>query len=186
MKKFLTLAVVAVASVFGASADSLYLGGSIGFMHNEVKGSKTNNFSIIPEIGYNINDSWAVGTTIGYTLTGYCNANHTDHTFDFNPYARWSFFRTDSNKVQLFVDGTVGIGLVRSSYENYATKGVSYQFGFKPGVAFNVTDNFSLVAHFGFLGYKGANDNAFAAGRPREAGFFLNGNDLNLGFYYTF
>ena len=50
MKKILTLALVAVASVFGASAGDGYVGGSIGFMHNETKGSQTNEFTILPEM----------------------------------------------------------------------------------------------------------------------------------------
>lgn len=194
MKKFLTLAVLAVASVFSATAGNLYLGGNVGFMHKEsasgegnpLNFDKVNEFTILPEIGYNLNNSWSFGTTIGYSLTGFCNTGVSYHSFEFNPYARWTFLRTSNNLVQLFVDGTVGFGIGRFDDGNNNESAITYQIGLKPGVAFNVTEHFSIVAHVGFLGYKGADDNAYAAGKPRQGGLFVNGNDLTLGFYYNF
>ncbi|MDE7180825.1 MAG: porin family protein [Muribaculaceae bacterium] len=188
MKKFFTLAVIAVASVFGASAGDGYIGGSIGFMHNEENDSPaTNQFTILPEIGYNFNKTWAVGTTIGYTYTHFNGYDANLHLFEFNPYARWSFFRSSNNLVQLFVDGGAGIGLGSFDVDgDDSHTAVTWNIGLRPGVAFNVTKNFSVVAHVGFLGYKGANNAAFDGGEPRQGGVFLNGNDLTLGFYYNF
>lgn len=186
MKKFLTLAVVAVASVFGATAGNLYIGGNVGFMHYEKDTYKANEFSILPEIGYNLNNTWSLGTTIGYSITGYCNTGVSYHSFEFNPYARWTFLRTSNNLVQLFVDGTVGFGVGRVDDGGKNESAITYVFGLKPGVAFNVTDHFSVVAHLGFLGYRGADDNAYAQGEPRYGGLSVSGNDLMLGFYYNF
>ena len=168
MKKFFTLAVIAIASVFGASAGDGYIGGSIGFMHNEKKGEPaTNNFTILPEIGYNFNKTWAVGTTIGYDYTHYNGMDANLHMFEFNPYARFTFFRTSNNLVQLYVDGGAGIGVGSFDQKGYDSH---------TAVTWNV----------GFLGYKGANNAAFDGGKERKGGFFLDGNDLTLGFYYSF
>lgn len=188
MKKLFTLAIVAVASVFGASAGNGYVGGSIGFMHEETKAGATNNFNILPELGYNINNNWAVGTTIGYDYTHFNGKSTELHLFEFNPYARYSFYRSGNNLVQLFVDGGAGIGLGKYDYGKHddGHTAVTWNVGFRPGVAFNVTNNFSIVAHVGFLGYKGANNAAFDGGKARKGGVFLNGNDLTLGFYYNF
>lgn len=189
MKKILTLAVVAIASVFGASAGDGYIGGSIGYWHNEETGKvSTNAFTILPELGYNFNDRWAIGTTIGYDYTHWCGTDTDLHLFEFNPYARFTYFRSSNNLVQLFVDGGAGIGVGSYDYGNgnESSTAVTWNVGFRPGVAFNFTNNFSLVAHIGFLGYKGANNAAFAAECPREGGLFLNSNDLSLGFYYNF
>lgn len=83
---------MAVAAI-AAKADGLYVGGNVGFMHQDQQTEygkvSTNEFSIIPEIGYNFNKSWAIGTTIGYDYTHW-NGTDTDlHMFEFNPYARW-------------------------------------------------------------------------------------------------
>ena len=53
MKKFFTLTTVALASVFGAQAGDGFIGGRLGFEHNETKEEQTNQFTILPELGYN-------------------------------------------------------------------------------------------------------------------------------------
>ena len=193
MKKFLTLAVVAVASAFGASAGDGYIGGAIGFMHNEGynatfdANATTNQFTILPEFGYNFNSQWAIGTTIGYDYTHFCGWDTDVHMFEFNPYARFTYFRTSNNLVQLFIDGGVVVGLGSVDYgDDDSDTAVTWNVGFRPGVAFNFTDKFSVVAHVGFLGYQGANNAAFDAGYPRKGGISFDTRDLTLGFYYNF
>lgn len=187
MKKILTLALVAIASVFGANAEDIYVGGSLGFMHNDEKGTMTNEFKILPEIGYNFNSRWAVGTTIGYDYIHMCGNDTDIHVFGLDPYARFTYFRTSNNLVQLFVDGGVGIGLGAVDYgDDDSDTLVTWNIGFRPGVAFNFTDKFSVVAHIGFLGYQGANNTAYDAGIPRKGGISFDTNDLTLGFYYNF
>ena len=68
MKKiFMTLAAVCFAATMNAQ---VYVGGSLGFnawSSQENAGDRSETtFKIMPEIGYNINDSWAIGTVIGY------------------------------------------------------------------------------------------------------------------------
>lgn len=192
MKKIFAIVALAIASVCGVAnaEDGLYVGGSLGFWHTH-SGEKpndhsTNQFQILPEIGYNLNETWAVGTTIGWDYSHRCNQKYSYNIFVFNPYARWTAFRT--GKVQFFVDGTVGIGAGRASYKG--DKGehtaVTWNVGLRPGMAFNVNKHVSLVAHVGFLGYKGANNAALSAGKVREGGLMLDGNDLTLGFYWNF
>lgn len=107
--------------------------------------------------------------------------------FEFNPYARFTYFRTSNNLVQLFIDGGVGVGLGSVDYgDDDSDTAVTWNVGFRPGVAFNFTDKFSVVAHVGFLGYQGANNAAFDAGYPRKGGISFDTRDLTLGFYYNF
>lgn len=191
MKKILTLAVVALAGVLGANAENWYVGGNVGFWHESGNGSEasTNELYIQPEIGYNFNQTWAVGVGIGYDYKHYCGTKTSDNYFNFNPYARWSYFRTSNNLVQLFVDGTVGIGAGSrdvdvDGYKSHTA--FTWEIGLRPGVAFNLTNKFSVVAHLGFLGYQGANNTAKAMGHHNMAGLRLSSNDLTLGFYYNF
>lgn len=176
-----------MASVFGANAGDGYIGGSLGFQHKEESGKpQTNQFTILPEIGYNLNSQWAIGTTIGYTYTHQCGVKISEHLFQFDPYARFTYFRTGNNLVQLFVDGGAGIGVGSVDYDGHdSDTAVTWNVGLRPGVAFNFTDNFSVVAHVGFVGYEGANRAAFA-NHPRRGGIMFDTRDLTLGFYFNF
>jgi hypothetical protein len=199
MKKILTLAVVAIASAFGVNAENWYVGGNFGIWHdsdssvslldNQAVGTSSNAFYIQPEIGYNFNSQWAVGLGIGYEYKHYCGTKTSDNFFNFNPYARWSYFRTSNNLVQLFIDGTVGFGAgVRDvdvdGYDSHTA--CTWEVGFRPGVAFNLTDRFSIVAHLGFLGYQGANHTAEKMGKHNAGGLDLSTENLTLGFFFNF
>lgn len=166
----------------GASAQ-WYTGGSLGFGQSKTDGVKTTEFSISPEVGYNFSEAWAFG---GVLDLGYSKTEGIKTTLiKVNPYARYTFFKSDI--VSLFVDGTVGLGFGWSKAGGHKSDTVvAYTLGFKPGVAFNFTENFSLVAHVGFLGYEGGNDAYTDAHNPEKWGLHLNGNNLQLGFYYTF
>lgn len=98
MKKIFAIAALAVASVFGtANAGNGYIGGSIGYMHesgnvslfNQSTRATINTFNILPELGYNFNDKWAIGTTIGYEYKHFNHYKVNSHMFEFNPYARF-------------------------------------------------------------------------------------------------
>ncbi len=186
MKKLLMCATLAVAAVC-ASAQGLYVGGSLGFWHESTNQASTNQLTILPEVGYGINDKISVGAEFGYDYTHLCGRKISVSLFELNPYVRYTFFRGEDNFVNLFVDGTVGVGAGWASYENENSKtALIYQVGLRPGLALNFNDHFSFVTHIGMLGYKGADDNARLAGYKSEGGLLLNGNALTFGFYYTF
>lgn len=187
MKKVILFAVMAVAAMC-AKAEGLYVGGQVGFWHGTTDNvGRTNQMTILPEIGYNLSEKWAIGTQIGYDYTHICNAKTSVNLFQFNPYARWTFFKSESNFVNLFVDGTVGVGAGWASYDGDSSDtAVTYQVGLRPGIALNFDEHFSFVAHVGMLGYQGANDEAKLAGYTTEGGLLLNGNNLTFGFLYKF
>ena len=71
MKKiFMTLVAVCFAATMNAQ---VYVGGSLGFnawSSQENAGDRSETtFKIMPEIGYNINDSWAIGTCQKLVIT---------------------------------------------------------------------------------------------------------------------
>ncbi len=181
MKKFL-LAAVAIFATLTASAQ-LYVGGSFGLNRNTTE--NTTVFNIEPEIGYNFNDTWSFGATIGYGYN-YNDGLKTD-VFEISPYARWNFFSCVDNRLKLFVDGGFGIGGGKSKFEdNSSDTVVLFNIGFKPGVSFALNEHFSLVTHLGFFGYEGGNDAAKDAKFPEKFGIDLSSLNLTFGFYYTF
>ncbi len=180
MKKILmTLAAVCVAATMNAQ---VYVGGNIGFATSSYDGNSTTVWSLLPEIGYNLNEKWAVGTVIGYgeaRVKAKGASADKVKKFQVAPYARYTFVKWE--KVNLFVDGTVGY-----QHENYGgVKTNTFGIGFKPGVAVNLNDRLSFVAHVGFLGY----ENEKVKGDDKSTNSFglnLNGNNLTFGMYYNF
>lgn len=186
MKKILAFAVVAIMTL-SASAQNWYVGGSLGVgkvtVGTDDDKTSTTAISVIPEVGYNFNENWAAGTSIGVTHTSNDGVKYT--AFEIAPYVRYTYFR--ASIVSLFVDGGVGFSTGKAKYGDVSSESTTtFEVGFKPGVALTINENFGFVAHVGFLGYKGANDAAKSVGRPESWGLNLDGNDLSIGFYYNF
>lgn len=159
----------------------LYVGGELGAWRDGTDAITT--VKILPEIGYNLNEKVAVGTTFGWSHIH--KSGVSNNLFVLNPYARYTFFK--SGIVGIFCDGTVGFGAGRTSWDGgHSDTAWTWNIGLRPGVSFKCSDAFSVVAHFGFLGYYGANDAAKAAGHADEWGLNFSGNNIALSFYYNF
>ena len=103
MKKGLLLVVVMLATI-AVKAQDIYVGGSLNVWRNST--GNTTSFKIAPEIGYNFNETWALGAELAY---GHEYANKVSmNSFDFAPYIRFSYY--ESGIVRLFLDGTASIG----------------------------------------------------------------------------
>ncbi len=66
MKKFLLMTVMAIMTL-GASAQNWYAGGQLTFGRttDSASGVKSTQVTILPEVGYNISDNFAVGSVLG-------------------------------------------------------------------------------------------------------------------------
>lgn len=171
MKKILLLAVVLLATV-AVKAQEIYVGGTLNVWRNSTE--NTTSFKIAPEIGYNINETWAVGAELGFARE--YNNGMSVNAFSIAPYIRWSYYQNDV--VRLFLDGTAGIGVVKVKDGDTSKIG---EVGFRPGVAIKLNDHFSFIAKYGFLGYQ---RNVNTAGD--SFGLALSSEDLSIGFHYEF
>lgn len=160
----------------------VYVGGSFAFeawSSQKLAGDKSETvFKLMPEIGYNLNNEWAIGTVIGYQSDKFNGVNGvSESAFSIAPYARYTF--TKLGKVNLFVDG--GISFTSASKADWTELAI----GFEPGLAINLTDNLSFVSHIGFIGYDLLNpdgdDNNIS-----KFGLSLDGTDISFGLYYNF
>ncbi|MDE6684276.1 MAG: outer membrane beta-barrel protein [Duncaniella sp.] len=179
MKKFLLMAAMAVMSL-GASAQDWYAGGQLTFGRTteQPSGVKSTQVTVLPEIGYNLTDNFAVGSVLGVS---YRKSGGEEKTvFKVNPYARYSYFKND--RVSLFVDGGVDFGIGRAK----GSTAVEYGIGLRPGISYNISQKLSLVAHVGFLGYQSGNRPAKHNGAAENWGLDLNSNNLMFGLYYNF
>lgn len=180
MKKLFSL--IAVAFVAMSVNAQVYVGGSLGIdawssQKNAGDRSET-TFTILPEVGYNLNDEWAVGTVIGYVSDKWTGVNGiSESAFTFNPYARYTYLK--AGKVSFFVDG--GVDFTTASKADWNELAI----GLKPGLAVSLSDNISFVSHLGFIGYDVYNpdgdDNNIS-----KFGLDLSGNNLTFGLYFNF
>ena len=180
MKKILMTMVAAFATV--SMQAQVYIGGSAAieaWSTQKLAGDKSETvFKIMPEIGYNLTDKWAIGTLIGYQNDKVKGVNGmSESAFSIAPYARYTFSKL--GKVNLFVDG--GIGFTSASKADWT----EINIGFTPGLAVNLTDNLSFVSHIGFIGWDQYNpdgdDNNIS-----KFGLSLDSMDLTFGLYYNF
>ena len=175
MKKIVMMAVMAVAAV-SANAQ-VWVGGEVGFntSTNTVKISDvsvdktTNNFVLAPEVGYNLNEKWAVAMKLGFIHSDN-NAEVTElinnsgvfpfnlkstatNAFSINPYARYTFVK--AGNFSFFVDGGVGYASVHvNGMSDYCNNINQFNVGINPGVTYAVSPKVSLVAHVGDLSYQ--------------------------------
>ncbi len=179
MKKILLMAAFAVATL-SANAQ-VWVGGALGFNYENTKDvKKVTSFNIAPEVGYNLDENWAIALSLDF---GY--ANHKPEIgdsygvtdFTVAPYVRYTFAR--AGVANFFLDGGFGIGTSKVEDQDANT---NWHIGIRPGVAFNITDHVSFVGTTGFLGYRHQD----AAHDINSFGFNANNQLLSVGFYYTF
>ena len=179
MKKILMTMVAAVIAV-SASAQ-VYLGGTLGIGVSKVKGGdEVTTYKVLPEIGYNFNDNWAVGTVVGWGKGNPVSVQDAlgtpDKYFTVSPYVRYTFLH--SKYVDLFVDGGFG-------YTHYKGDTNVWEVGAKPGVAINFNRHFTFLAKVGFAGWK--NEKNKDGGVDNQAwGASFDQNNLSFGVDYNF
>lgn len=171
MKKIVLLLFVAIATL-SVKAQDIYMGGNFSLWHND--DADNTAFTIAPEIGYNLDEKWALGVTLGFKHES--ESDISVNTFMIEPYARFSYY--ENKIVRLFVDG--GFGFATSKMED-ADAVNGFEIGIKPGIAIKLNQHFSLIAKCGFLGYQ---DDYSEAGSA--FGLKLGSEDLSFGFHYEF
>ena len=157
MKKILVI--LALSLVALSAKAQVYVGGSLAFAGS----GKAAAFTIAPEAGYNFDDNMAAGLSLGLGLAKGMTALSID------PYFRYYF--AELGPVRFFGDGHFNFthNMV-SGQAGESTWGI----GVRPGVAVNLTDSWSIVAHVARLGYY-------------EGAFSFNLNTgSSIGVFYAF
>ncbi len=183
MKKIMmTLAAIAVAATMNAQ---VYVGGSLGFSYDKQDEAKNTDWTVLPEIGYNLDDNFAVGMVIGFTSgknTSAAGIETKTSSFKINPYLRYTFVKFD--KVNVFVDG--GLYYQFQKYGDAdAAKYNNFGVNIQPGVAVNLNDKLSFVSHFGMLGWSTSKSKADGAKAKNSIDINLH-SAVSFGLYYNF
>lgn len=102
MKKIILMAVMSVMTLT-AAAQNLFVGGSVAAWRNH--DDKVTTITIAPEVGYNLNSNWVIGTVLGWTNIH--RSEITGNLVDFDPYARYTFFKKGMVSSSLTVVSTL-------------------------------------------------------------------------------
>ena len=188
MKKIILSLMVAFCSL--AANAQVYVGGEAGLWRNP--DNNNTDFTIRPEIGYELSDKWDIGLSIGYAHNYDGNKKHTKYnklnSFDVNPYARWTFAKL--GPVNLFLEVGFGVETYKAKTGNDDIEvkedaHTAWNIGVKPGLSIDVAKHLQFITHVGFLGYRDSDDH-YNDHKGDGFGFNLNSNDLTIGLLYQF
>ena len=178
MKKILfTLALAAFALTANAQ---IVIGGELGFHHDGahddnytmINSNASTTLTIMPKIGYQLNDKMQVGANLGWSYTytrNYAGADntytsHPESTFEFTPYLRYNL--TKWKNFTVFCEALLGISIHPES-SNYSYLNGSAVAGFPakrgdnwtrfglnviPGLNSAITEKISMDVYVNLLG----------------------------------
>lgn len=128
---------------------SWFVGGVASFWVNS--DAKTTSLEFNPELGYFLNDSWAVGLIAGYGLESHEAAGEKllQHEVSLSPFVRYYYLH--KGPFNLYLDGNVGY--------NYEIHGGGdghhgFEVGLRPGACLDLAEGLCLCMRLGFLGYR--------------------------------
>lgn len=144
-KLLLTLVLI----VMGISAQArFYAGGTLGIdvinLHDGASDTQT-ALGIAPEVGYNINDTWAIGAQIGF---GVVSNGSSITSVKIMPYVRNTF--ASVGMVDFF--GELGMGYANQSSGGFGESG--FVSAVRPGMAINFSKKFAVIARTNLLRYE--------------------------------
>ncbi|MBO7120399.1 MAG: outer membrane beta-barrel protein [Bacteroidaceae bacterium] len=219
MKRIL-LAVLLLAGVSAMQAQEskFYVGGTFGFTWSKVNmgGDDMSGASvkIMPEFGYNLNDKFALGVSLGYsrgyaafggidfndfkslanTVLGTASDVASDdaaklNSFRFAPYVRYTFWQP--GKLKFFVEGSMGyvhVGVSGDQVDDQLGGEPAlnvFELNIRPGLSFDVSKHFTLQAKVGSLGYIFGKEKQSEA-KIHRFGFDVDTYNILLGMNYNF
>ena len=160
MRKFI-LALVAISFAAIANAQ-VYGGGSLALKTNS--DAESTQISIVPEIGYVLNDKFAIGAALGLYTVSYEDFGSSS-TISFKPYVRYTLLT--AGPVSLFTDAA----FTYSKPKNYDGR---WEIGLYPGISAPISGRLSAVAHIGALSYNSNTTFSLGLSNVASAGLFFN------------
>lgn len=182
-----------------------WIGGSFGISSSdyddgEEQSSKSNGFSIQPELGYAFSERWAAGLRLGFGQSKQEGSSETKGTdFSVAPFVRYTCLNW--RKFSVFVDGGVRYGQVKQErnyeediYDDYDETSNRYGVFLQPGFALQLSPCIALTGRLNFLdvSYQ-AREADYSTNSDVEERYFsaglnspFNMNNFTIGFNFSF
>lgn len=145
--------------------------------------SKYKSFQFQPKYGYHFNSWFALGITFDYAFTSNNDADCKSNMYGINPFIRLKHMCKESSvaPIILFADLGVNYSVTKNkeiSSGNSLADGENMYVGARPGIAYVLSNRFSIAAYFGFVGYR---HSSTPSSTNNGTGFTLSTNGLGLG-----
>lgn len=183
MKKILVTAILFFIFVSAGTvhAYNWYAGTSLGFNSSDTDSdNSSSDFSIMPEIGYIINDKFDVGIGGSFATSTAETAGVSEDATEWGitPFVRYAAYR--SGRFTLYARAQIGYSAV--DYDT-ADDESTFSAGLAPVVEFAVSDRITLFTSLMFIEYSKTD-----AGDDSTTYFGINAdmNDLIIGFSVNF
>jgi hypothetical protein len=193
MKKavFATLLFTALAVVSQAQEKKWWVGGTVGYSSAELSFHDTGEtFTVLPELGYNFSDRWALGLQFGLNQaelnTGNSSADFQE--FSVAPFVRYTFLKWKAFNV--FADGRIGFSDFTgdTDFEDNVREDShlsSVGLFVNPGFSLRLSDHFSLIGRTNlFSAVHNWNDQTVGWAVGLNSPFNLD--NFTLGFTFNF
>ncbi len=179
MKRFLFLCIMVVTASYSIAqttptekkVNKQFVGCAVSAWNNSDADYWSLQFT--PKYGYNLSSLWAVGVSLDYAHES--AAGQKSNQYGINPFLRCKYMIAPP--VVLFAD--FGVNYCIKQYDNNVKPDENNAYiGARPGIAYIMSDRFSIAAYFGFIGYRYSDA---PAGTNNGGGFSLSTNGLSLG-----
>lgn len=134
-------------------------------------------FQITPKYGYHISKLLALGISGDFAHTQLSDTVDSN-LYGINPFVRFKYLCKETNSAPIVLFADLGVNYSITKYSDERADGKDAYFGLRPGIAYIMSNRFSIAAYFGFIGYRYSNapkaDN-------NGTGFSLTTNGLALG-----
>lgn len=210
MKKIFLSAAMMIAAVSFASAQ-WFVGGSVGFGHNEQgydmfnfgginttdfydEKVETTSFNIVPKFGYIFDESWMVGLGLGYSHTKIKDVAK-QNMYGLNPYVRYTAWQV--GRFSLAFQGDVTGYMGELKYDMGGKDKIrSASVAISPVVQFDLSCNVMLESRFNFasIGWDWSIAEHDGGAKRKNTGFgfgvdadnAFNTGDIAVGFIVKF
>jgi hypothetical protein len=208
MKKTI-FSLVAALFMAGSMSAQIFVGGSIGFGTNSSStsvggtsndGPSSYNFGLSPYGGFYLNDDLAVGSYIGFNVSGGSNNQSPEttwsrSTFNITPFVRYRLL--DISNLNIFGQGQLGLGFGGSSNSSggVTVDGPSvfdFSMAVRPGISYDFSESVAIEAFIGGISFLNRTETTAANNNNPEVkdsstsfDFDLTSH-LSIGFVYKF
>ena len=196
MKKSLLALLFAVALAVPALAENMWVGGNLSYSNTSPKeGDSKTSFSIAPEFGYNLNESWDIGIDLGYAseegVTKFAErdlpAPDKLKTIGIAPFARFKMF--EIGDFAFLAKGS--IFYESSKFDEADVSFTSYGIRIVPVVTYSINETWSIgcTLDFATIAFETlkSDDTDKADIEDKTFGFKANsGSVIGVNFSYHF
>ncbi len=177
----------------GFTLADIFVSGTISFGTEKENNIDSNSFNFSPQLGYFIDDYFAIGARLGYVsskteapsnIDPNATVEDTTTTLNLGVFGRYYF--TPINKFSFF--GELATGILNSTREvgQTNTKQNGFFVGASPGINYFLSHNFAIEASVGLLGYETSKFDTENAEPKSTFDIGVNLSDINLGVVYRF